>query len=304
MFDDARGLARDMFRSRRRAVTTVRRDLAGMTAVFTGGTDGMGRIAAMQLVEMKASVYLLGRDPEKTARTVEALNRLAGEERAFAVACDLASLASVRACAATLLEACPRIDLLVNCAGINTRRRQVTEDGHEMHWAVNYLGPFLLTALLLGRIRASAPARIVNLSSAMARFGRLHFDDLQLTRGWSTLAAYGQAKLATNMATVALARRLKGTGVTVNVLNPGFIRTALLRDLKGAMRAWQLIMRWLASPPEVGAERILRVALAPEYDGVSGRFVDEDELRPADENPPDEDAIERLWALSEQAAGL
>lgn len=300
MFNVAFGVVRDMLRSRRRPVTVVRRDLAGMTAVLTGGTDGMGRIAAMRLAEMKATVYLLGRDPEKTAGVVDALNRLAGEERAIAVACDLASLASVRACAASLLEACPRIDLLINCAGINTRQRTLTVDGYEMNWAVNYFGPFVLTALLLERIRASAPARIVNLSSAMVRAGHIHFDDLQLTRGWTTLKAYAQAKLATNMATVALARRLEGTGVTVNALNPGFIRTALLRDFRGAMRVWQLIMQWLASPTEVGAERILRVALAPEYEGVSGRFVDEDDICPP---ASDDEAIERLWTLSDEAAG-
>lgn len=301
MFDVAWSVARDMFRARRRPVTTVRRDLAGTTVVFTGGTDGMGRVAAMRLVEMGATLHLLGRDPEKTRRAVEALNRLAGEERAFAAACDLASLASVRACAATLLEACPSINLLVNCAGINTRRRRLSPDGHELNWAVNHLGPFVLTALLLERIRASAPARIVNLSSAMVRAGSIDFDDLQLTRDWSSLKGYAQAKLAMNGTTVALARRLEGSGVTVNALNPGFIRTALLRDFRGAMRIWQLIMHRVASPPEVGAERIVRVALSPEYEGVSGRFFDEDTLCPPGAHTPDNDAIERLWTLSQEA---
>ncbi len=301
MFDVAFSVARDMIRSRRRPVTVVRRDLSGMTAVFTGGTDGMGRVAAMRLVEMGATLHLPGRDPGKTRRAVEALNRLAGEERAFAATCDLASLASVRACAAALLEACPRIDLLVNCAGINTRQRTVSPDGHELNWAVNHLGPFVLTALLLERIRASAPARIVNLSSAMVRAGQIDFDDLQLTHGWSSLKGYAQAKLAMNGTTVALARRLEGAGVTVNALNPGFIRTALLRDYRGAMRVWQVIMRRVASPPEVGAERIVRVAVSPEYEGISGRFFDEDTLCPPGAHVPDDDAIERLWTLSREA---
>ena len=301
MFDVAFSVARDMIRSRRRPVTAVRRGLSGMTAVFTGGTDGMGRVAAMRLVEMGATLHLPGRDPEKTRCAVEALNRLAGEERAFAADCDLASLKSVRACATGLLEVCPRIDLLVNCAGINTRQRTVSPDGYELNWAVNHLGPFVLTALLLERIRASAPARIVNLSSAMVRAGRIDFDDLQLTRGWSSLKGYAQAKLALNGTTVALARRLENTGVTVNALNPGFVRTALLRDFRGATRIWQVIMSRVASPPEVGAERIVRVAVSPEYESVSGRFFDEDKLCPPGAHVPDDDAIERLWELSQEA---
>ncbi|MCY4191302.1 MAG: SDR family oxidoreductase [Rhodospirillaceae bacterium] len=301
MFDVAFSVARDMIRSRRRPVTAVRRDLSGMTAVFTGGTDGMGRVAAMRLVEMGATLHLPGRDPEKTRYAVEALNRLAGEERVFAADCDLASLKSVRACAAGLLEVCPRIDLLVNCAGINMRQRTVSPDGYELNWAVNHLGPFVLTALLLERIRASAPARIVNLSSAMVRAGRIDFEDLQLTRGWSSLKGYARAKLALNGTTVALARRLENTGVTVNALNPGFVRTALLRDFRGAMRIWQVIMSRAASPPEVGAERIVRVAVSPEYESVSGRFFDEDKLCPPGAHVPDDDAIERLWELSQKA---
>ena len=300
MFDLAKGLASDMFGAGRRPAAVARRDLSGMTVVFTGATDGMGRVAAMRLAEMGASLFVLGRDSERTGRTVEVLNRRSGAERSFAIACDLASLASVRACAAELLEACPRIDLLINCAGMNTRERRLSADGYELIWAVNYLGPFLLTDLLLDRLRASAPARIVNLSSATERSGRIKFDDLQHERGWTLLKAYAQAKLATNMATIALARRLEGSGVTVNALNPGFIRTALLRDFRGAMRFWQLFMRWFASPPEVGAERILRLALAPEYEGISGRFVFEDEIRPPNKEALDDTAVERLWRLSHE----
>ncbi|MCY4017252.1 MAG: SDR family NAD(P)-dependent oxidoreductase [Gammaproteobacteria bacterium] len=301
-FSMAMGVARDMILSRRRPVSVFRRDLAGKTVVFTGGTDGMGRVAAMRLVEMGATIRLAGRNPGKTAEAVAALNEIAGAERAFAVDCDLASLASVRACAAELLEACPRIDLLVNCAGINTRRRMLSPDGNELNWAVNFLGAQVLTALLLERIRASAPARVVNVSSAMVRAGRIDFDDLQMTRDWTSGKAYAQAKLATNAATLALARQLEGAGVTAHALNPGFIRTALLRDFRGPMRIWQWIMNWMASPPEVGAERIVRVALSPEYEAVSGQFIDEDTVCPPGSYVPDDESIARLWALVEQTA--
>jgi len=301
MWKAAAETAWEMLAARKRPLAVTRRDLSGMRVVFTGATDGMGRLAAQRLTEMKATVYVLGRNPSKTARAASDFNRLAGEERAFALPCDLASLGSVGECADRLLATCPRIDALVNCAGINTPRRLMTADGHEMNWSVNYLGAALLTDRLLGRMRESAPARIVNLTSAMTRFGRIRFDDLQMTSGWSTLAAYAQAKLATNMATIALARRLEGSGVAVNALNPGFIRTSLLRHYTGAMRASQLAMRWLASPPEVGAERILRLAVSPECEGVTGKIFHEDKARSPVGSEADEAAIEQLRAVTQDA---
>ncbi len=288
-------------RHRRRPVETVRRDLAGVHVVFTGGTDGMGRVAVERLAQMNANLHILGRNPEKTARTVDELNRLNGAGRAVTIPCDLASLSSVRACAGTLLEQCPRIDLLINCAGVNSWERSVSVDGHEMNWVVNYLGPFLLTQLLLERIKASAPARIVNLSSDTEIVGHIHFDDLGLEGNWTALSSYAQAKLATNMATIALARRLAGTGVTVNALNPGFINTALLRDITGVKRIWKPLMKWLASPPDVGAERILMVALSPKYADVSGQYFNEDAIRQPNEEALDDAAVERLWEVSQAA---
>lgn len=286
---------------RKYPVETVQRDLSGVHVVFTGGTDGMGRVAVGRLAKMNANLHVLGRNPEKTARTVDELNRSTGTGRAVAVPCDLSSLSSVRACAGTLLEQCPRIDMLINCAGVNSWERRVSADDNEMNWAVNYLGPFLLTQLLLERIKASAPARIVNLSSETEMVGHIHFDDLQLACNWTALRSYAQAKLATNMATIALARHLDGTGVTVNALNPGFISTALLRDIKGVKRIWKPLMNWLASPPEVGAERILTVALSPKYEGVSGQYVSEDAVRQPNKEALDDAVVERLWALSQKA---
>ncbi len=293
-----------MLRRRRHPAESVRRDLTGKRVVFTGGTDGMGHLAVRRLARMNATLHIVGRNPEKTARTVDDLNRLASTARAVGVECDLGSLASVRACAVTLLEQCPHIDLLVNCAGVIVWDRTLSPDGYEMTWAVNYLGPHLLTQLLLDRIKESAPARIVHLSSAAAGTGHIHFDDLQLTRNWGALKAYSQSKLATNMATRALASRLEGSGVTVNVLHPGFTKTALVRDLKGVRRVLGLLMKAFASPPEVAAERILAVALSPRYDGVSGQYVYEDAIRRHDREALDNAAVERLWSLSQESVGV
>ena len=261
----------------------------------------MGQLAVRRLARMNSTIHIVGCNPEKTARTVDDLNHLAGTARAVGVGCDLSSLASVRACANTLLEQSPRIDLLVNCAGVIAWERTLSPDGYELIWAVNYLGPFLLTQLLLDRIRESAPARIVNLSSSAASTGRIHFDDLQLTRNWGALKAYSQAKLATNMATRARAQRLDGTGVTVNVLHPGFTKTALVRDAHGIRRVFGLLMKAFASRTEVAAERILTVALSPRYEGVSGQYVYEDDVRQHDREARDDTAVERLWSLSHES---
>ena len=285
----------------RRPAETVQRDLTGVRVVFTGGTDGMGYLAARRMAQMNATLFILGRNPDKTARTVDDLNRLAGTARAVGVGCDLSSLASVRACAAALLEQCPRIDLLVNCAGAIVWEQRLSPDGYEMTWAVNYLGPHLLTQQLLDRLRESAPSRIVHLSSSAASSGRIHFDDLQLTNNWGALRAYSQSKLATNMATRALARRLEGSGVTVNALHPGLTRTSLTRDAHGMMRVFGLVLKAFGSPPEVAAERILSAALSPRYEGVNGQYIYEDAVRQHDSKALDDAAVERLWSISEES---
>ena len=288
----------------RRPAEIVRRDLTGMGIVLTGGTDGMGYLAARRLAEMNATLFIVGRNPEKTAATVDDLNELTGTARVVGVECDLGSLASVRSGAATLLDQCPRIDVLVNCAGAMVWERTLSPDGYEVTWAVNYLGPHLLTQLLLDRIKESAPARIVHLSSSAANSGRIYFDDLQLTRRWGSLKAYSQAKLATNMATRALSPRLEGTGVTVNALHPGFIKTSLVRDANGIGRVFGLLMKVFAGPPEVAAERILTAALSPRYDGVSGQYIHKDAVREHVKAALDDAAVERLWSISQDSVRI
>jgi len=280
-------------------------DLNGKTVVFTGGTDGMGKVAVEKLAAMGATIMLLGRSKEKTLGVVSELNRIANAENTHYVQCDLASQDSIRDAAEIILEKCQRIDLLINCAGANFGNRTLTDNGHEMTWAVNHLAPFLLSNLLLERIKESSPSRIVNLSSATEKSGHIHFEDLQLEKGWSTFKSYTQAKLAMNMCTRKMAKVLEGSGVTVNALNPGFIKTNLLRSLKG----WELIvgvpyMFFFASKPEVGADRILRVVLSKEYENVSGQFVDEDAIRDPNPEAMNDDLVERVWNISLKQIGL
>ena len=171
-------------------------DLNGKTVVFTGGTDGMGKAAVEKLASIGAEIMLLGRSKEKTVAVVSELNKIANKHNAHYVPCDLASQESIRNAADIILEKCPKIDLLINCAGANFGERKLNKEGHELTWAINHLAPFLLSHLLLERLKESAPTRIVNLSSATERSGHIQFDDLQLSKGWSTFRSYTQAKIS------------------------------------------------------------------------------------------------------------
>ncbi|BDD06640.1 SDR family oxidoreductase [Aureibacter tunicatorum] len=283
----------------------LNKDLTGKTIVFTGGTDGMGKAAAQKLAGMGATIMLLGRSKEKTMKVVAELNSIAEKESVMYIPCDLASQKSIRKAAELILEHCPKIDVLINCAGMNAGERVITEDGYEMSWAVNHLAPFLLNNLLLDRMKASAPARIVNLSSATEKYGHIQLDDIPLKNKWSTFRSYTQAKLAMNMCTRKMAKELEGSGVTVNALNPGFIKTNLLRSLKG----WELIigvpyMFFFASKPEVGGDRILRLALSDEYEGVSGKYVYEDAVRDPNPEALDNELVDKVWKMSLEHIGF
>ena len=286
------------------ALAEADKHLDGRTVVFVGGTDGMGRVAVEMLHQMGASIVLLGRNREKAQVLLRELAQSGGPGTVQFELCDLVSMESVRQAAARVLEENPRIDVLVNCAGANFQERVVTDEGFERNWAVNYLGPFLLTSLLLERLRASAPARIVNVASASEAVGHIDFEDLQLEHGYSPMKAYARAKLALIMFTIDLARRLEESGVTVNALNPGFIKSNLLRDLRGFEGIGQTMMRLLASPAEVGADRIVRLAVSPEYGRVNGEYVYEDSVGVPNREARDASIVERVMRVSEEAVGL
>ncbi|WP_196890244.1 SDR family oxidoreductase [Aureivirga sp. CE67] len=283
----------------------LNKDLTGKTVVFTGGTDGMGKIAVSKLAKMGAQIFLLGRNREKATDVVNELNYLAKKQNSFYIPCDLSSQKSIRNAAKIILDNCLKIDYLINCAGMNAGERKVTEDGLEMTWAVNHLAPFLLNNLLLDRMISSAPSKIVNLSSATEKSGHIHLEDIHLTKKWSTFRSYTQAKLAMNMCTRKLAKQLEGTGVTVNALNPGFIKTNLLRDLKG----WESLvgipyMFFFASKTEVGANRILNLALSEEFKNENGKYIYEEKIRDPNPEALDEELVNKVWELSKKHVGL
>ncbi|GEP34922.1 retinol dehydrogenase [Nocardioides szechwanensis] len=276
-----------------------------LTVVITGASDGIGLESARQLAALGHRVVMVGRNPDKTraaAASVAAEHPDAVVETALA---DFASQASVRALAAELLERCERIDVLVNNAGTVFEKRTVTDDGIEATFAVNHLGGFLLTELLLDRILASAPARIVLTSSTGHYQGTMDFDDLGFESGYGIMRAYGRSKLANVLHTRELARRLHGTGVTVNCLHPGTVATSIWGGAPWWARpVLALAKRIVMVSPSEGGRRITYLAVGPEVEGLTGGYYDDDRLKEPSELAQDDATGIRLRDVSLGLVGL
>ena len=209
----------------------------GKVILITGATNGIGKAAALDLAKQGAQVVIVGRSADKTQATVAEIKQQSGNAKIDSLLADLSSLAEVRKLAAEFRQRYSRLDVLINNAGAIFADRTLTVDGYERTFAVNHLAYFLLTDLLLDMVKASAPARIVNVASDVHSGGSIHFDDLQLEKnyGMGGMGAYGQSKLANVMFTYELSRRLAGTGVTANVLHPGVVATGFGENNRGLM---------------------------------------------------------------------
>jgi retinol dehydrogenase 12 len=277
--------------------------MQGKVVVVTGASSGIGEAAALELARRGATVVAVGRDEKRLNKVAERIASISTAGAAEPLRADFASLSQVRRLAGDLLERHPRIDVLVNNAGLVAGRRSLTEDGYETTFAVNHLAPFLLTNMLLERLIASAPARVITTSSDAHRGGRIVLDDLQAERSWSSWRAYSSSKLANVLFTRSLARRLDGKGVVANCFHPGVIRTRLGRGTPAPIRlGWRVVSAFFKGADR-GASTIVHLAAAPEAGEVSGAyFVDSRERRPSAQARDDELA-ERLWALSEELVG-
>lgn len=266
------------------------------TCVVTGANAGIGKETALNLAGEGARVVMVCRDRERgEAAQREIGERVHGAETDLMLA-DLSSLAAVRALARDIDAAYPRVDVLVNNAGVLTRTRKTTVDGNELTLTVNYLAPFLLTTLLCDKLKASAPARVVNVSSGAHTRGRLDLGDLQRERRFTGWGAYCQSKLALNLFTFELARRLEGSGVTVNCLHPGTVGTELFRRYPAPLA---VLIKLFTKSPQIGARTTLFLAASPAVAGVSGGyFIDYEPARPSRESRDRQEA-ERLWRVSE-----
>ena len=278
--------------------------MAGKVCLVTGATSGIGLAAARELARLGATVILVARDKAKGAATVEALRNETGNDQLSLLLCDFSSQASIRTMASAFLAAWPRLDVLVNNAGGIQGQRRLTEDGLEMTFAVNHLGYFLLTALLLERLKASAPARIVNVASAAHRGGRLDLEDLQSERRYRSFAVYSASKLANIAFTFELARRLEGSKVTANCLHPGVVGTGFGASGTRLLAFLMKLGRPLLTSPKRGAETIVYLASSPEVAGISGRYFSR--CKPVGPSRAAQDAApaRKLWQASERLTGL
>jgi len=277
--------------------------MAGRTVVVTGATSGIGKATALGLAAMGARIAITGRDADR-AESVAGKIRAAGGQADVFIA-DLSSQAEVRSLADELLRDLPRIDVLVNNVGGYWDTRHVTVDGLEHTFAVNHLAPFLLTNLLLDRLRQSAPARVVTVASNAQSMGSIEFDDLQDERSYSGPRAYNQSKLANVMFTYELARRLKGNAVTANALHPGLVSTSFgAEDPSVIQRLVVPFVRPFMKEPAQGAITSIHVASAPDLERVSGLFFTKSKPIKSSTQSYDEAAAARLWQVSADLVAL
>jgi NAD(P)-dependent dehydrogenase (short-subunit alcohol dehydrogenase family) len=275
----------------------------GKVCVVTGATSGIGKAAAIALARAGAQVVVVGRDRARTEATQEEVAAVSAGAMPQVQIADLSSMAQVRDLAKRL-GGLDRIDVLINNAGFVASQRRVTEDGFEEVFAVNHLAPFLLTNLLLGKLTASAPARVITVTSDAHTAARLDLDNLNLEHGWDSWRSYSNSKLANILFTRELARRLDGTGVTANCAHPGVVRTGFGRDASPLMRIGLTIARPFLLSPERGASTIVYLATSPDVAGATGGYYVKSQRREPSKAAQDEATARRLWELSEELTGL
>jgi len=276
------------------------------TAVVTGATSGIGREVALLLAERGMRVLGVGRSAERCRAVQAQIRESAGHDEVDFLQADLSSLAEVRRLAGGIVEREPCVDVLVNNAGIFTLDRRLTVDGLEMQLAVNWLSPFLLTGLLMEPLRRAEGARVVNLSSGSHFSGTMHWDDLELARGYHGLKAYEQSKLAMVLFTAELARRCRGPAdPSVYAVDPGLVRTEIAAKGNGGLvkLVWKIRTRKGISPLEA-ARSVAWCATDPAARGLSGRYWKERSEVEASAEARDPAAARRLWEIGENLAGL
>jgi retinol dehydrogenase-14 len=279
--------------------------MAGRAVLVTGGTGGIGRATAVGLAALGARLGITGRDPRRAEAAAADIRAATGNPKVDAFGADMSSQAEVRRLATEVLDTYPRLDVLINNVGGFWASRHVTADGLEHTFALNHLAPFLLTSLLLDRLKASAPARVVTVSSGAQSLGRIDFDDLMSEARYSGQRAYNQSKLANVMFTYELAKRLEGTGVTATVLHPGVTSTGF--GTEDTARGWGpliALMRPFMRKPEQGAETSIYLASSPAAEGMTGRYFVNRMPRKSHAASYDASTTARLWQVSADLVGV
>jgi NAD(P)-dependent dehydrogenase (short-subunit alcohol dehydrogenase family) len=277
----------------------------GKTVLVTGASSGLGLHVAIQLARLGGEVVITARDETKGEAALAEARARSGSKAISLMFCDFASQSEIRTLAAVWRERSSRLDVLVNNAGSVSPARRLTGDGLEETFAVNHLGYFLLTNLLLDVLERSAPSRVVNVASASHRMGDLEFGNLQYERGgYSTLGAYSRSKLANVLFTRELARRLSGKGVTANCVHPGAVATGIWSKAPWYARPLLAAAKKLMPGPEQGARAIVRLAASPDLEGLTGGYYEKGRLAAPSSLAQDEALAERLWEESARLVGL
>ena len=274
--------------------------MRGKVVVITGGTSGIGQVAAERLAEMGARIVLVARDQARADATLERLRLTGGEAEHTARLADLSSIAATKQVAAEIAAAEPRIDVLINNAGALFNRRQLSPDGLEMTFAVNHMAYFVLTEGLRGRLATTPRARVVSTASAAHQGARLDLDDLQSAKAYSGFAVYGRSKLCNILWTRELARRFESVGVTANCLHPGFVATRFGDGSGGFLQSLMPLAKLMAISPQKGAETIVYLASSPDVASTSGLYFYQDKPDTPSPQARDDVAAARLWAESER----
>jgi NAD(P)-dependent dehydrogenase (short-subunit alcohol dehydrogenase family) len=273
------------------------------TCLITGATSGLGKATALALAKKGMEVLIAGRDAERTETTAQWLKQKSGNPAVSFYLADLSSLASIRQLAAEVKRSHARLDVLVNNAGGIFAKREVTVDGFERTWATNHLAYFVLTQELLEPLKASRPARIVNVASIAHLDAVLDFGDLQGEKNYGAMRAYSLSKLANIMFTYALARRMQGTGVTANCLHPGLVGTNFGQQGGSWIKWLMTAARPFLTPPGRGAKTSIYLASSPKVEGVSGNYYEKCRAIKSSALSYDTALQERLWDVTEKMAG-
>lgn len=279
--------------------------MQGKTCLVTGATAGIGQVTAAALAAQGADLVIAGRNQQKTEHVVQQIIAETGNESVHYLLADFSDLQQVRALAKSFNEQYTRLDLLVNNAGAFFNKRRETPYGVEMTFLVNHLAPFLLTNLLLETIQASAPARIVNVSSDAHKHDTMNFDDLSFKSDYSGMKGYARSKLANVLFTYELARRLPGDAVTVNALHPGHVATDIWKtnfSIIGPALKW--VMGLFALTPEEGADNTIYLASSADVEGTTAKYFVKREASPSSPISYDEEVAQKLWAISENMSSM
>ena len=280
-------------------------NMNGKICLVTGATNGIGKATAQALAQMGATVVIVGRDAQKAAQVTEEVRAASDNQNVEWLLADLSSQQDIRRLATEFKSKYSQLHVLLNNAGGTFVKRQLSVDGIEMTFALNHLAYFLLTNLLLDTIKASAPARIINVSSGAHSGGKIEFDNLQGERSYSGMGPYGNSKLANILFTTELARRLEGTGVTVNALHPGLVSTGFGKNNPGFFtKIIRVVVPLIARSPEKGAATSIYLASSPEVQSITGKyFVDCKVTRPAPQ-ATDSAVARKLWDVSAEMVHL